>query len=86
MLVTPPVEHEGATTPPIPSSSPGLDAMDISPLPHKAPCFVAHITLPSPSPESTPVDEDDVMAINPGQSDSLDARLMGYRITTALPE
>lgn len=26
--------------------------MDISPLPHKAPCF--QVTLPSPTPEETP--------------------------------
>lgn len=57
-LVTPPIDFEGATTPPIPSSSPGIESMDISPLPHKAPCFVARVTLPSPSPEVTPEDED----------------------------
>ena len=32
--------------------------MDISPLPHKEPYFKAQVTLPSPSPEETP-DEDD---------------------------
>ncbi|KAK3706179.1 m-phase inducer phosphatase [Vermiconidia calcicola] len=54
-LMTPPIEVEGATTPPIiPSSSPGIDAMDMSPLPHKAPHFVSQVTLPSPSPEGTP--------------------------------
>jgi rhodanese-related sulfurtransferase len=31
--------------------------MDVSPLPHKAPYFVAQITLPSPSPEETPEEE-----------------------------
>lgn len=51
--MTPPIEAEGATTPPILSSSPGIDAMDISPLPHKAPYFVAQVTLPSPSSERT---------------------------------
>jgi M-phase inducer tyrosine phosphatase len=38
-------------TPPIPSSSPYFDSMDISPLPHKLPHFVAQITLPSPTPD-----------------------------------
>lgn len=47
---TPPVEIEPAQTPPIiMSSSPYFEAMDISPLPHKAPCF--QVTVPSPSPE-----------------------------------
>ncbi|KAI5364227.1 Putative M-phase inducer phosphatase, Rhodanese-like domain, Rhodanese-like domain superfamily [Septoria linicola] len=47
---TPPIEVEPARTPPIiMSSSPYFEAMDISPLPHKAPCF--QVTLPSPSPE-----------------------------------
>ncbi|EMC95648.1 hypothetical protein BAUCODRAFT_71110 [Baudoinia panamericana UAMH 10762] len=54
-LSTPPIEIEGARTPPILSSSPGIpDMMDVSPLPHKAPYFVAQVTLPSPSPEETP--------------------------------
>lgn len=66
-LVTPPVDIAGATTPPIPSSSPGIDMMDISPLPHKAPFFVAQVTLPSPSPEETPTD--DMNVITPGRSD-----------------
>jgi len=54
-LATPPIEIEEVTTPPIPSSSPGIDAMDISPLPHKPPYF--QVTLPSPSPEATPDEE-----------------------------
>lgn len=54
-LATPPIELEGATTPPIASSSPCVDTMDISPLPHKAPYF--QVTLPSPSPEETPLGE-----------------------------
>jgi hypothetical protein len=34
------------TTPPVPDSSPaGIDNMDISPLPHKMPYFVAQVTL-----------------------------------------
>lgn len=38
------------------SSSPGLhDMMDVSPLPHKAPYF--QVTLPSPSPEETPEED-----------------------------
>ena len=52
-LNTPPMDFEG-TTPPVPSSSPGIDSMDISPLPHKQPYFVAQVTLPSPSPVETP--------------------------------
>lgn len=54
--MTPPVEYD-AITPPVPSSSPGLDMMDVTPLPHKAPFFMAQVTLPSPSPEETPADE-----------------------------
>lgn len=57
--MTPPIEVEEVTTPDIPSSSPGLDgleAMDISPLPHKAPYF--QVTLPSPTPEATPEAEE----------------------------
>ncbi|OQO11619.1 hypothetical protein B0A48_03346 [Cryoendolithus antarcticus] len=52
-LITPPL-HEGAITPPVDSSSPGIDHMDVSPLPHKPPYFTAQVTLPSPSPEETP--------------------------------
>jgi len=48
-MSTPPMDLEG-TTPPVPSSSPGIDSMDISPLPHKQPYFVHQVTLPSPSP------------------------------------
>ncbi|KAF2204934.1 Rhodanese-like protein [Delitschia confertaspora ATCC 74209] len=58
---TPPIRWEGGTTPPIPSSSPnfGPDAMDMSPLPHKAPLrFGTHLTLPSPTPEATPESEE----------------------------
>lgn len=54
---TPPIEIEVdlATTPTMQSSSPYCDAMDISPLPHKAPHFVAQVTLPSPgeTPDET---------------------------------
>jgi hypothetical protein len=61
---TPPVQWEGVTTPPIPSSSPNFvpDSMDISPLPHKAPfSFLTerYQPLPSPSPEVTPSTDDD---------------------------
>lgn len=64
---------EAVTTPPILSSSPGFghDAMDISPLPHKAPySCTAQITLQSPTPDSTPTDEDmlttsEAAALNP---------------------
>ncbi|KAK0947049.1 m-phase inducer phosphatase [Friedmanniomyces endolithicus] len=55
-LSTPPIEIEEASGPSFSSSSPGM--MDISPLPHKEPYFRAQVTLPSPSPEETP-DEDD---------------------------
>ena len=58
--MTPPIEVEGATTPDILSSSPGIDAMDISPLPHKAPYFVAQVTLPSPSSEVAPEISDEI--------------------------
>lgn len=46
--------REQATTPPLPSSSPGPgnDSMDISPLPHKAP-FVAAQIVASPTRETT---------------------------------
>ena len=60
--MTPPIELEGVTTPPIQSSSPCYDAMDISPLPHKAP-HVA-VTLPSPSPEGTPMLSDEISAVD----------------------
>lgn len=61
-LATPPlIEYDGLCTPPIPMSSPG-DMMDISPLPHKQPCFVAHITLPSPSPEPTEHVDNDMLS------------------------
>ncbi|CAK3910571.1 M-phase inducer phosphatase [Lecanosticta acicola] len=53
---TPPIELEPATTPPILPSSPYCDAMDISPLPHKAPHFIAEVTLASPTPADTPSD------------------------------
>lgn len=58
-LATPPIEIDPSTTPPIiPSSSPYFESMDISPLPHKAPCF--QLTLPSPSPEATPSADSDL--------------------------
>ena len=55
---------EFATTPPIPSSSPGpLDErMDISPLPHKQP-YNAQIQIQSPTPQ--PQDEDMGMESSP---------------------
>ena len=59
--MTPPIEVEGATTPPIMSSSPGVDIMDMSPLPHKAPHFVSQVTLPSPTPEPTPELVDEIL-------------------------
>ena len=63
--MTPPIEAEGVTTPPIPSSSPCFnDAMDISPLPHKPPHFAAKVTLPSPSPDGTPMLSEDISAVD----------------------
>ena len=52
--VTPPIRLEGMTTPPIPSSSPapGIEPMEISPLPHKAP-FTSTTKLVIPSPKSS---------------------------------
>ncbi|TKX26932.1 M-phase inducer phosphatase [Elsinoe australis] len=88
-LVTPPVDHEGATTPPIPSSSPGIDLMDISPLPHKAPCFIARVTLPSPSPEVTPVDDEED-ALTPRSASHQDVPMgpprMDFPMQMVLPE
>lgn len=52
--MTPPIEGEEVTTPDVPSSSPGIDAMDVSPLPHKAPYLITRVTLPSPSEDLTP--------------------------------
>ncbi|KAL1650911.1 m-phase inducer phosphatase [Didymella pomorum] len=62
-VTTPPVRWEGVTTPPIPDSSPSFvpDSMDISPLPHKAP-YNSYITLPSPSPEVMPSNDDDMLS------------------------
>ncbi|KAK4574177.1 m-phase inducer phosphatase [Recurvomyces mirabilis] len=62
-MLTPPIEVDSVITPPIPSSSPGLaDMMELSPLPHKAPYFMAQVTLPSPSQEETPDGEGTVSA------------------------
>lgn len=54
-------------TPHIPSSSPCYDAMDISPLPHKVPRFSAQVTLPSPSPEGTPMLSEEISAVDLSQ-------------------
>lgn len=51
---TPPIEHASTSTPMVPSSSPGVDMMDVSPLPHKPAFFIAQVSLPSPTPEETP--------------------------------
>lgn len=52
--MTPPIETDDVITPPIASSSPFVDGMELSPLPHKAPHSTHQVTLPSPSPEVTP--------------------------------
>lgn len=83
-LATPPIEIEGARTPPIPSSSPGIpDMMDVSPLPHKAPYFVAQVTLPSPSPEVTP---DAVEMISPDLLSPHEIAPPSHQTLLALPE
>jgi len=88
-LVTPPIVAEGATTPPIVSSSPCRDIMDISPLPHKAPYFTAQVTLPSPTPEETPDDDymisDDLLS-PPEQPTPVAAPVPALPTFLALPE
>ena len=37
-----------------------MDVMDISPLPHKPPHFVAQVILPSPTPDETPDMDNDI--------------------------
>ncbi|RVX67350.1 hypothetical protein B0A52_09131 [Exophiala mesophila] len=51
--------HRLVTTPPIPSSSPGQDIMDmdLSPLPHKAPFTAVQYQLQSPTPDLTPAED-----------------------------
>ncbi|QSZ33791.1 hypothetical protein DSL72_005363 [Monilinia vaccinii-corymbosi] len=58
--------RECATTPPLPSSSPGPlnERMDISPLPHKQPYFSTQIEIASPTPAGTPM-EDTTMGSSP---------------------
>lgn len=53
-LETPPADAEVNATPKFASSSPGIEPMDVSPLPHKPPFFQAQVTLPSPTPDETP--------------------------------
>ncbi|KAL3419270.1 rhodanese-like domain-containing protein [Phlyctema vagabunda] len=62
------------TTPPLPSSSPGPlhEMMDISPLPHKQPYFSAQIEIESPTPGTTPA-EDDMMQSSPPRAAFLSA-------------
>ncbi|KAG6016559.1 hypothetical protein E4U43_003522 [Claviceps pusilla] len=54
------------TTPPLPSSSPAplVEYMDISPLPHKTP-FFAQRGMKSPTPGSTPSDNQDMVLDSP---------------------
>lgn len=60
LLYIPNQSLENVTTPPLPSSSPGPgnDAMDVSPLPHKAPFTVSAIAvdLQPPTPRADPND------------------------------
>ncbi|GAB0140426.1 hypothetical protein EsHS_00001048 [Epichloe bromicola] len=54
------------TTPPLPSSSPApaVEHMELSPLPHKTP-FFAQVEVESPTPGSTPSDEQDMVLDSP---------------------
>ncbi|RMY45171.1 hypothetical protein D0863_16094 [Hortaea werneckii] len=63
-MITPPIAGEGVTTPPVPSSSPYGDMMDVSPLPHKPPFYRSQVTLPSPTPEETPAEQDSYISEN----------------------
>ncbi|RDW85156.1 rhodanese cycle control phosphatase [Coleophoma cylindrospora] len=64
------VGRDCVTTPPLPSSSPGPlhEMMDISPLPHKQPYFSTQIEIESPTPGTTPNEEDPVLSSPPGAS------------------
>ncbi|RDW78002.1 rhodanese cycle control phosphatase [Coleophoma crateriformis] len=64
------VGRDCVTTPPLPSSSPGPlhEMMDISPLPHKQPYFSTQIEIESPTPGTTPNEEDSVLSSPPGAS------------------
>ena len=88
--MTPPIEIEGAPagTPDVPSSSPGIDAMDISPLPHKMPYFAAQVTLPSPSPEATPLPIDEISTdlLLPQEQPIAEDTLIQEPIVLQLPE
>ncbi|TKA73440.1 hypothetical protein B0A55_06091 [Friedmanniomyces simplex] len=89
-LSTPPIEIEGASTPSMLSSSPGMgDMMDVSPLPHKAPYFKAQVTLPSPSPEQTPDDDETFISpdlLSPQQIEPYTAPIYQAPTFLALPE
>lgn len=63
-LLTPKLDY--VTTPPLPSSSPApiVEHMELSPLPHKTP-FCAHIEIGSPTPGSTPSDDQDMVLDSP---------------------
>lgn len=54
------------TTPPLPSSSPApaVEHMELSPLPHKTP-FFAQVEIESPTPGSTPSDDQDMVLDSP---------------------
>ncbi|OAA33146.1 M-phase inducer phosphatase [Moelleriella libera RCEF 2490] len=54
------------TTPPLPSSPPAptVEHMELSPLPHKTP-FFAQIEIESPTPGSTPSDDQDMVLDSP---------------------
>ncbi|KAK3111721.1 m-phase inducer phosphatase, partial [Teratosphaeriaceae sp. CCFEE 6253] len=90
-LSTPPIEIEidGASTPSMLSSSPGM--MDVSPLPHKPPYFVAQVTLPSPSPDETPNEDETFISpdlLSPQEIEPTSFSAPIYQVPTflALPE
>ncbi|KAL6714602.1 m-phase inducer phosphatase [Lecanora helva] len=64
--------RERTTTPPIPSSSPGpgIESMEISPLPHKAPFVVTKQV--DPTPEIIPMEEDTPSTVDVMQDSPLD--------------
>ncbi|KIX03727.1 uncharacterized protein Z518_07280 [Rhinocladiella mackenziei CBS 650.93] len=63
--------RQNPTTPPIPSSSPGVQSsmeLDLSPLPHKLP-YTVEIELQSPTPDIAPIDSSMLSVPSPPTSD-----------------